>query len=451
MDNEIAIQISGLKKMYRLGQIGGGTLQGDLQSWWARVRGREDPNSKIGSDQRLRGKTFMALNGIDLTVRKGEALGIIGHNGAGKSTLLKLLSRVTAPTEGTIDIYGRIASMLEVGTGFNGEMTGRENVYMNGAILGMTRAEVDAKMEQIIDFSEVREFIDTPVKRYSSGMYVKLAFSVAAHLDSEIMIMDEVLAVGDMAFQKKCLDKMRQAANQEGRTVLYVSHNMNTIRQLCDRCVVLDQGRVVFEGDVEEAISIYLGIENTPQTSYLYTKEYHSNNKSNYSFVLDSLQVLHETNVFPANSTIEMILAYHANKRYDTVKLRFEIQYQDGSLAGTMLSDTAITCNAQQHGSVTLHMDTAHIAPGRYRADIIAYIYNDFGMEQFLDGVYPGIMFEISDKIGEENELLWLHQHWGHIRLQDLQIISNLPNETQHQKTQREEPYYASVPSDSQA
>lgn len=209
MDNnrEIAIKLSNVKKMYKLGQIGGATLQGDLQSWWARIRGKEDPNMKIGTNQRLIGKTFMALNGIDLTVYKGEALGIIGGNGAGKSTMLKLLSRVTAPTEGELDIYGRIASMLEVGTGFNGEMTGRENIYMNGTILGMTKAEIDAKMEDIIDFSEVREFIDTPVKRYSSGMYVKLAFSVAAHLDSEIMIMDEVLAVGDMAFQKKMFEK----------------------------------------------------------------------------------------------------------------------------------------------------------------------------------------------------------------------------------------------------
>lgn len=191
-------------------------MQGDLQSWWARIRGREDPNTKIGSTQRLVGQTFMALNGIDLIVYKGEALGIIGGNGAGKSTMLKLLSRVTAPSAGEIDIYGRIASMLEVGTGFNGEMTGRENIYMNGAILGMTKAEIDAKMGNIVEFSEVGDFIDTPVKRYSSGMYVKLAFSVAAHLDSEIMIMDEVLAVGDMAFQKKCLDKMRDAANKQG-------------------------------------------------------------------------------------------------------------------------------------------------------------------------------------------------------------------------------------------
>ena len=228
----VAIQVSGVKKMYRLGQIGGGTLQADLQSWWARKRGKEDPNSKIGEGERSHGDTFMALNGIDLTIYQGEAVGIIGSNGAGKSTLLKLLSRVTAPTEGDIDIYGRIASMLEVGTGFNGELTGRENVYMNGAILGMTKSEIDAKMEEIIEFSEVREFIDTPVKRYSSGMFVKLAFSVAAHLDAEIMIMDEVLAVGDMAFQTKCLDKMREAANKDGRTVLYVSHNMNTLTEM---------------------------------------------------------------------------------------------------------------------------------------------------------------------------------------------------------------------------
>ena len=258
-NREIALRLSGVKKRYKLGQIGGGTLTADLQSWWARVRGKEDPNLPVGMDQRLVGQTFMALNGIDLTIYKGEAVGIIGGNGAGKSTMLKLLSRVTAPTEGEIDIYGRIASMLEVGTGFNGEMTGRENVYLNGAILGMTKAEIDAKMEDIIEFSEVRDFIDTPVKRYSSGMYVKLAFSVAAHLDSDIMIMDEVLAVGDVQFQKKCLDRMRAAAKQEGRTVLYVSHNMNTVRQLCDRCIVMEKGKIVFEGDVEDAIGVYYG------------------------------------------------------------------------------------------------------------------------------------------------------------------------------------------------
>ena len=230
-NKELMIRLRGVKKKYRLGRIGGGTLKADMESRWAALRGKEDPNTIIGEKRKV-GDTFMALNGIDLDVYEGEALGIIGRNGAGKSTLLKLLSRVTAPTDGVIEMWGRVTSMLEVGTGFHGEMTGRENIYMNGSILGMTKAEIDAKIEDIIEFSEVRDFIDTPVKRYSSGMFVKLAFSVAAHLDSEIMIMDEVLAVGDVAFQKKCLSKMREAAGTQGRTVLYVSHNMNTIRQL---------------------------------------------------------------------------------------------------------------------------------------------------------------------------------------------------------------------------
>ena len=255
--SETVIKIENLKKKYRLGAIGGGTLTADLQSWWARVRGKEDPNTIIGTDINTKNKTFMALNGIDLEINKGDTIGIIGGNGAGKSTLLKILSRVTAPTEGSVKIDGRISSMLEVGTGFHGELTGRENIYLNGAILGMTKAEVDEKIEAIIDFSECREFIDTPVKRYSSGMYVKLAFSVASHLDSEILIMDEVLAVGDMKFQKKCIKKMLDVA-KSGRTILYVSHNMQTIEQLCNRVVVLEKGTVIYDGEVDEGVSIYL-------------------------------------------------------------------------------------------------------------------------------------------------------------------------------------------------
>lgn len=210
MEKETVIKFENVKKQYRLGTIGGGTLQGDLQSWWARKRGKDDPNLKIGQKQYSTNETFYALNDINFEVYKGERLGIIGGNGAGKSTTLKLLSRVTAPTEGNIYIKGRISSMLEVGTGFHPELTGRENIYLNGAILGMSKAEVDSKMEDIIDFSECRQFIDTPVKRYSSGMYVKLAFAVAAHLDSEILVMDEVLAVGDMKFQQKCLNKSKR-------------------------------------------------------------------------------------------------------------------------------------------------------------------------------------------------------------------------------------------------
>ena len=251
------IEFEHVYKQYRLGVIGGGTLQGDIQSWVAKKKGRDDPNSKIGSKIHTGNETFMALKDICVSVEAGETLGIIGANGAGKSTMLKLLSRVTAPTRGQITTYGRIASMLEVGTGFHPELTGRENIFLNGAILGMNKREVQRKLDEIIEFSECEKFIDTPVKRYSSGMHVKLAFSVAAHLDSEILVMDEVLAVGDVKFQRKCLGKMGNVASNEGKTVLYVSHNMDTIRQLCSRCIVLSQGQLIFNGDVERAIQYY--------------------------------------------------------------------------------------------------------------------------------------------------------------------------------------------------
>ncbi len=420
MENrKVAIQLSGVKKMYKLGQIGGGTLQGDLQSWWARVRGKEDPNTKIGTDQRLVGQTFMALNGIDLTVYQGEALGIIGGNGAGKSTMLKLLSRVTAPTEGEIDIYGRIASMLEVGTGFNGEMTGRENVYMNGAILGMTKAEIDAKMEDIIEFSEVRDFIDTPVKRYSSGMYVKLAFSVAAHLDSEIMIMDEVLAVGDMAFQKKCLDKMRDAAKGQGRTVLYVSHNMNTIRQLCDRCIVLDKGRIIFIGKVEDAIEIYMGTTVNLACRYEYQASDHTQRGSK-DIVMQSLFVPgKEQNQVNVNDSIVFLLKCEVRQPVRHVFFRLEVQYADGSVAGTALSENYVDFDSPGFTTVKFCFDVSHLAPGRYQADMVAYLIDLLGNETYIDGVIHATTFEILEPDGE---MEWIHKYWGHTRLTDITL-----------------------------
>ena len=255
-EKRLAIRLRGVKKKYRLGVISGRTFLEDAVAGFARLRGRTSPENR--KTEREQGKEFPALDGIDLDLYEGEAVGIIGENGAGKSTLLKLISQITAPTEGEIDLYGRITSMLEVGIGFTGEMTGRENIYLNGAILGMKKREIDRVIDKIIEFSEVGEFIDTPVKRYSSGMYVKLAFAVASHLDSEIMIMDEVLAVGDMAFQNKCLERMREVASKEGRTILYVSHNMNTIRKLCSRCIVLEKGRMIYDGDVEQAIALYM-------------------------------------------------------------------------------------------------------------------------------------------------------------------------------------------------
>ncbi len=255
------IQIENLWKEYRLGVIGHGTLTHDLQSWWARIRGKDDPNKRIssmqlGQEKQIEGDHFWALRDINFKVARGEILGIIGRNGAGKSTLLKILSRVTAPSRGCIKIKGRIASLLEVGTGFHAELTGRENIYMNGAILGMSKREISSKLEEIIDFSGVENHIDTPVKRYSSGMYVRLAFAVAAHLEPEILVIDEVLAVGDMEFQEKCLGKMEKVA-KAGRTVLFVSHNMAAIKALCSRSILLNKGMVEIEGKTDEVIDHY--------------------------------------------------------------------------------------------------------------------------------------------------------------------------------------------------
>jgi lipopolysaccharide transport system ATP-binding protein len=256
MQDEI-LTLRHVTKEYTLGRVNYGTLRKDLQSFWAKIRKKEDPNRKIGAGRYDEKGVFLALDDLSLSVARGETLGVIGRNGAGKSTLLKLLSRITMPTSGEIRFRGRMASMLEVGTGFHPELTGRENIYLNGAILGMKKGEIDRKVEKIIDFSECREFIDTPVKRYSSGMLVKLAFSVAAHLDGEILLMDEVLSVGDLAFREKSKEKMKRAAQEEGRTVLCVSHNMETIRDLCSRCIVLEEGKKIFDGNTDEAIGVY--------------------------------------------------------------------------------------------------------------------------------------------------------------------------------------------------
>lgn len=253
------ISVEHLTKSYDLGVIGTGTISRDLNRWWARIRKQPDPYTRIGNKDAFSriGESILALDDVSFTVQQGEALGIIGRNGAGKSTLLKILSRVTAPTSGMVKVKGRIGSLLEVGTGFHPELTGRENVYLNGAILGMKKSEVTRKFDEIVEFSGVEKFIDTPVKRYSSGMYVRLAFAVAAHLDPEILIVDEVLAVGDAEFQKKCLGKMGAVAG-EGRTVLFVSHNLASIESLCTKAVLFDLGQIASTGFATDVISFYL-------------------------------------------------------------------------------------------------------------------------------------------------------------------------------------------------
>lgn len=261
MSKQIAISVDNLSKLYRLGQVGTGTLSHDLNRWWHQLRGKEDPYLKLGQENKrdaVGGEWVWALKDVSFQVKQGEVLGIIGKNGAGKSTLLKLLSRVTAPTTGHIRARGRIASLLEVGTGFHPELTGRENIFLNGAILGMTRAEIRRKFDEIVAFAGVERYIDTPVKRYSSGMYVRLAFAVAAHLEPEILIVDEVLAVGDAEFQKKCLGKMKEVSDRDGRTVLFVSHNMGAVRNLCTHGLLMENGRLKMDGQVADVIDSYL-------------------------------------------------------------------------------------------------------------------------------------------------------------------------------------------------
>lgn len=259
--SQTTISIENLSKIYRLGQVGTGTLSNDLKLWWHKVRGKENPFLKLGEENRrdsAGGEWVWALRDVDFKVEEGQVLGVIGKNGAGKSTLLKLLSRITAPTTGRIRARGRVASLLEVGTGFHPELTGRENIYLNGAILGMRKAEITRKLDEIVAFSGVERYVDTPVKRYSSGMYVRLAFAVAAHLDCEILIVDEVLAVGDAEFQNKCIGKMGEVSRGQGKTILFVSHNMGAIKNLCNRIIVLNRGRLIFDGGVDTGIKHYL-------------------------------------------------------------------------------------------------------------------------------------------------------------------------------------------------
>lgn len=261
MKDDVILKVENVSKQYRLGLIGTGTISHDLNRWWAKIRGKEDPYLKVGeaNDRSTKGESqyVWALNDINFEVKRGEVLGIIGKNGAGKSTLLKILSKVTGPTTGSIKSKGRIASLLEVGTGFHPEMTGKENIYLNGAILGMTKKEIASKIDEIIEFSGCERYIDTPVKRYSSGMKVRLAFAVAAHLEPEILVVDEVLAVGDVEFQKKAIGKMQDISKEGGRTVLFVSHNMNSVAKICSKVALIDKGKITFEGGVEQGIKLY--------------------------------------------------------------------------------------------------------------------------------------------------------------------------------------------------
>ena len=412
--SELMVKVEDVYKEYRLGAIGGTTLRDEIKRKAAKMMHKEDPTKKIGQKDVNIGEKFLALSGVSFEVKKGEALGIIGHNGAGKSTLLKLITRITAPTKGNIYLNGRVASMLEVGTGFHPELTGRENVYLNGAILGMTKKEIDDKMEQIIEFSEVRQFIDTPVKRYSSGMYVKLAFSVAAHLDSEIMIMDEVLAVGDVAFQNKCIKKMREVADS-GRTVLYVSHNMSTIRSLCDRCIVLSAGKVIFDGEVEDAISHYV------------TKDFDLNSLidlNNSARPYPTTELTHmkrvcfhngENGVFAMGDKLHFGLEWKSSQDFKDMKMRIGVFTVSQMAVGISYSEGFVSKSGDNEQSFI--MDISRLLPGRYCLELIMTEIDEFGNLVKHDVINRDVvMFEV-EATEEKKVFRASNSTWGYYEL----------------------------------
>ncbi|MHA7943484.1 ABC transporter ATP-binding protein [Formosa sp. 3Alg 14/1] len=328
----IILKAENISKQYRLGVIGTGTISHDLNRWWHHVRGKEDPYLKIGEENNRSTKGnsdyAWALKDINFEVQQGEVLGIIGKNGAGKSTLLKILSRVTSPTTGEIKTRGRIASLLEVGTGFHPELTGRENIYLNGAILGMTKAEIKAKESEIIEFSGCERYVDTPVKRYSSGMRVRLAFAVAAFLEPDILVIDEVLAVGDAEFQKKAIGKMQDISKSDGRTVLFVSHNMAAVKSLCTRAIVLEHGNTVFEGGVDEAVDYYLS-QNKMQEKVPLKARIDRSGQGNFLFT--DIAILNERGdeQFNLLSGESYSIQLHCNTRMKQSNLKIRLQFVD--------------------------------------------------------------------------------------------------------------------------
>ena len=418
--SKVMISLENVRKEYRLGQIGYGSLNRDLQSWWAKVRHRPDPNVKLAHEKRLEGNTLCALNGVSLTVYQGECVGIIGSNGAGKSTLLKLISRVASPTSGSIDLYGRVSSMLEVGTGFNGEMTGRENIYLNGSILGMNRHEIDEKMENIIEFSEVRDFIDTPVKRYSSGMYVKLAFSVAVHLESEIVIMDEVLAVGDAAFQKKCINKMRQEAKEKQRTVLYVSHNMNTVRELCDRCIMLDDGKIVYDGDTETAIGRYKDLSNIGDDNNLGKRE---RRDKHLTGICQMEQIIINSQTLMCRDEIGFQLLFRAEEEIRNMYIRLMIRNSYGEIVGMTFSEPFSMKKGNNWCQCSF--PASPLAPGEYTGDLVVISF-DGNVQERHDFLRNIMRFHL-----QETDVLfgtpWTVQMWGNVRLGKIHVKA-VPN-----------------------
>lgn len=398
------IKVENISKVYRLGQIGTGTLLTDIDRWWKmKVLGKEDPYLKIGetNDRSQKGGSVVfSLRDINFEVEQGDAIGIIGRNGAGKSTLLKILSRITSPTTGNIKIKGRVASLLEVGTGFHPELTGRENIYLNGAILGMRKHEISRKMDEIIAFSGIERYIDTPVKRYSSGMYVRLAFAVAAHLESEIMIVDEVLAVGDMEFQKKCLGKMNDVTKQQGRTVLFVSHNIAAVKSLCNKGIVLNSGGLVFQGSQSEAVQTYHTMHASDSEYFHVGPIQNAIGNENIRIVAFSVKASSGGKMIEISTGFEFELEFINYKANINLDVTFELRTIDETIV--FHSGVIITSNKD---SKTAHYKVFGIVP-QYLINSGTYKFNIIFGENSNYVLYyaPDIIsFQISNEVAGVN------------------------------------------------
>lgn len=394
------IKIENLYKEYRLGIIGHGTLYRDLQSWGAKMRGKPDPNSLLGVANPNQGKDkILALKDINLEIKGGEVLGIIGHNGAGKSTLLKIISKVTAPTSGSIKYKGRIASLLEVGTGFHSELTGRENIYLNGAINGMNKREVKRKLDDIVDFAGVEKFLDTPVKRYSSGMFVRLGFAVAAHLDPDILVVDEVLAVGDAAFRQKAVKKMGDISKAGGRTVLFVSHNMESIRGLCTRAVLLDNGKIIKNGSPGEVINYYLDSAKVEKTgSKIILEENPSKDFQILSFgILDNKG--EESDYLDRTKPFKMYSEYILRKPSDEICLQFEM-YTASLQSGVSIRTSVLGWSERHYKRYTSGNENLNKEAGKYRIEVNVpgYMINSGKYELIANLVYASNIYERNER-----------------------------------------------------
>lgn len=414
--SNIVIKAENISKQYRLGSVGTGSLMHDINRTWYRVRGKEDPYLKIGeaNDRSVKGSSdyVWALRDINFDVKQGEVLGIIGRNGAGKSTLLKILSRTTTPTMGSIKIKGRVASLLEVGTGFHPELSGRENIFLNGAILGMTRQEIKSKFDEIVSFAGVERYIDTPVKRYSSGMYVRLAFGVAAHLEPEILIVDEVLAVGDAEFQKKALGKMKDVSSKDGRTVLFVSHNMAAIRQLCNRGILLNNGSVEFESTAENVISHYFhnGRDKEEKPALVTFRNY---NISQSPVYIDNIFIAGNKNTIPKfgmDIHPEIIIRVRAKQAIIDASVSLSILNSEGINVGVAFSwDDNFYLNIPAAGYYDIHcrLNNCSLVPDQY---YISVGLNQSDVTNAWDGIsyYPAFVIE-----NQNNVPKYSHRPWG--------------------------------------